>query len=170
LDDVTAIFARDQAQSDAEENRKMAFITWRRSWDPLRELQQEVDRIFDSLSPLHAWRATRQYPAVNLFELDDEYLLTADVPGVAKEDLELTITDQTLTLKGSRQAPADVPPESYRRQERRFGAWSRSIVLPERVNNRGVVAEFSAGVLRVHMPKAEEARARRIPVAADEQS
>lgn len=145
----------------------MAFITWKRSWDPFRELQQEVDRLFDSISPRHGWRATRQYPAVNLFELDDEYLLTADVPGVEKDDLDLTITDQTLTLKGTRQAPADVPPESYRRKERRFGNWSRSIVLPERVSNGAVTAEFSAGVLRVHLPKSEEARARRIPVAAE---
>lgn len=145
----------------------MALITWRRSWDPFRELQHEVDRLFDSISPRHAWRATRQYPAINLFELDNEYLLTADVPGVVKDDLELTLTDQTLTLKGSRATPADVPPESYRRTERRFGTWSRSIVLPERVNNGEVTAEFSAGVLKIHLPKVEEARPRRIAVATE---
>ena len=145
----------------------MAFITWKRSWDPFREFQHEVDRLFDSIGPRHAWRAIRQYPAINLFELEDEFLLTADLPGVGKDDLELTLTDQTLTLKTTRTARADVPPESYRRKERQFGTWSRSIVLPERVNSGEVSAEFSAGVLRIHLPKAAEARPRRIPVAAE---
>lgn len=141
----------------------MAFVTWNRSWDPFQELQHEVDRLFQSISPRHA----RQDPALNLYELDDEFLLTADLPGAAKEDLEITLTDQTLTLKGDRKVPTEVPPESYRRKERRFGPWSRSIVLPARVTNGEVTAEYTAGVLKVHLPKAEEARSRRIPVAAE---
>lgn len=144
----------------------MAFITWRRDWDAFQELEREVDRLFDSIRPQRAGRATRQYPAVNLFERDDEYILTADMPGVQREDLDVTLTGQVLNLKMTRRLSTEAAAESFRRRERPEGTWTRTLSLPERVDAGQVAAELSDGVLRVHLPKTEAARPRQIQIAA----
>ena len=137
-----------------------------RRWDPFRDIQREVGRLFETLEPIYHWRIARPFPAVNLYDAKDRYLLTAELPGLVPSELDVSITGETLTLRGERRRPDGVPDESYRRQERQFGRWSRCLTLPERVEAGGVSAQFANGVLTVTLPKAEEARPRQISVTA----
>jgi HSP20 family protein len=143
----------------------MSGIHWQRRWEPFRDLQREMGRLFESLEPF-ALRLVRQYPTINLYDVGDRYLLTAPLPGMASEDLDLSITGETLTLKGERKRPEGVSEESYRRQERPFARWSRAVTLPDRVDGGQVSASFAQGILTVTLPKAESARPRQINVSA----
>lgn len=143
----------------------MSGINWQRRWDPFRDLQREMGRLFETFEPF-ALRLVRPYPAINLYDAGDRYVLTAPLPGMNPEDLDLSITGETLTLKGDRRRPEGVADESYRRQERPFGRWSRTVTLPDRVDGGQVSATFAQGVLTVTLPKAEGARPRQIAVTA----
>lgn len=133
-----------------------------RGWDPFREFHREVGRIIGSLTP-RAGRL-RAYPPLNLYETDAAYLVTADVPGMDAGSLDLSLAGETLTLRGERQRPESIPEETYRRQERFTGRWSRSLTLPGRVDGDAVSAHYSDGILTITLPKAEESRARQIAV------
>ena len=110
-------------------------------------------------------RLGRQYPAVNLYEFEEEFLLTAEIPGTRTEDLDLTIAGGILTIKGKRSDPEEIPDDRFRRQERFLGSWQRSLSIPDRVREDELSAEFNDGVLKIHLPKAEELKPRQIPVA-----
>lgn len=144
----------------------MSGMSWQRRWDPFRDLQREMGRLFESLEPFQPWRLARQFPAINLYDSGDRYILTAQLPGSTPDDLELSITGETLTLRGERKRPEGVPDESYRRQERPFGRWSRTVTLPDRVDGALVTASFASGILTVTLPKAESAKPRHIAVSA----
>jgi HSP20 family protein len=145
----------------------MAVFRWGQSWNhALGDLEREVDRLLRGVNlSLQGVRFGRQYPALNLYELPDEFLLTAELPGTRSEDLELTVAGGILTLSGKRNDLADVPEHRFRRTERFHGAWQRSVTIPDRVRDDDMTAEFSHGVLKIHLPKAEPTRARQIPVA-----
>src|SRR5262249_37057421 len=107
----------------------MSRLGWQRRWDPIREIQREVGRWFGTPEQRQTWRLARQYPAINLYDAGDRYVLTIPVPGMAPEEIDLSITGETLTLRGERKRPEGVSDENYRRQERPFGRWSRSVTL-----------------------------------------
>src|SRR4051812_30356897 len=107
----------------------MSGANWQRRWDPFRDLQREMGRLFETLEPFQPWRIVRQFPAINLYDAGDRYVLTAQLPGMVPEDLDLSITGETLTIKGDRKRPEGVADESYRRQERLFGRWARTVAL-----------------------------------------
>lgn len=142
----------------------MSGSAWSWRWDPFHEIQREMGRLFESLEPLHTWRPARQFPAINSYDVGDRYVLTAPVPGMAPEDLELSITGETLTLSGERKRADGVSDESYRRQERPLGRWTRTVTLPDRVDVTHVSASYAQGVLTVTLPKAESAKPRQISV------
>jgi HSP20 family protein len=144
----------------------MSGLNWQRRWDPFRDLQREVGRLFETLEPLQPWRVMRPYPAVNLYDAGDRYVLTSELPGVGPEDLDLSITGETLTFRGERKRPEGVTEETYRRQERQFGRWTRTVTLPDRVETGQVSASFANGVLTITLPKAESSRPRQISVSA----
>ncbi|HUQ72167.1 MAG TPA: Hsp20/alpha crystallin family protein [Planctomycetaceae bacterium] len=144
----------------------MPVFRWGQPWVPFHELEREVDRLLAtvSLSLQQGVRFGRQFPAVNLFEVDQELLLTAELPGVRPEDLEVTVADGILTLKGRRTGPPDIPDDRFRRQERLRGAWQRSLQLPERVLEEQLSAEFLNGVLKIRLPRAPVSQPRQIKV------
>ncbi|WP_406700697.1 Hsp20/alpha crystallin family protein [Singulisphaera sp. Ch08] len=144
----------------------MSGLNWQRRWDPFRDLQREVGRLFESLEPLQSWRLARHEPSINLYDGGDKYCLTARLPGMNPEDLDLSITGETLTLRGERKRPEGVPDESYRRQERQFGRWTRTISLPDRVDSGQVTATIAQGLLTITLPKAESAKPRQIAIKA----
>jgi HSP20 family protein len=113
---------------------------------------------------LQGLRFGRQYPSVNIYELDSKYILTAELPGVAVSDIELTVANGVLTISGTRQEDAPVPESQFRRQERPRGRWQRSLPIPERVLEEQLTAELTNGILQIHLPKATEAETRQIPV------
>jgi HSP20 family protein len=144
----------------------MSGLYWQRRWDPFRELQREVGRLFDSLEPFRSARQAHNYPPLNLYDAGDRYLLSAQLPGMTPTDIDLTITGETLTIRGERKRAEGVKEDSYRRQERPMGRWARTITLPDRVDSAQVGASFSDGILMVNLPKAEDAKPRHITVTA----
>jgi HSP20 family protein len=104
-------------------------------------------------------------PPVDIFETDNhDMVLKAELPDMSREDIEVTVENNTLTLKGARKLPTDVKEEQYRRIERSYGAFSRSFALPTTVDAGKVSAEYKNGVLTVKLPFREEAKPRTINV------
>ncbi|MBC7262983.1 MAG: Hsp20/alpha crystallin family protein [Chloroflexi bacterium] len=142
-------------------------------WEPFSELmslREAMDRLFeesfvrpraDWLQPL--WGGTL---AVDMYETKDEVVVSTAVPGVKPEDIDITITGDTLTIRGETKMEEKVEKENYIRQERRYGAFSRSLTLPAGVVADKAQAHFENGVLTLRIPKAEEAKPKTIKVQA----
>lgn len=144
----------------------MPVFRWGQSWDPFQDLEREMDRLLQGVSlTLHGVRFSRRFPQVNLLELADCYLVTAEIPGVDLSELEVTTASGILTLRGVRKPPEEAREDAFRRQERFQGPWQRSIQLPERVDEERMKADYSAGVLRITLPKAPSAAPRQIHVS-----
>ncbi len=129
-------------------------------------MQREVGRLFESLEPLQSARRAYVYPPLNLYDAGERYILSAQLPGVATGEIDLTITGETLTMRGERKRPEGIKDDSYRRQERPMGRWSRTVTLPDRVDSTRVSASFANGILTVSLPKAESAKPRHITVTS----
>ena len=138
----------------------------RARWDPFHGLQREVGRFFEAFEPLHALRSGRPFPAINLFDAGDRFVLTAELPGMPAEQVDLSVTGESVMLRGERARPVGIAEESYRRQERPFGHWSRTVSLPGPVDCDRVDADLAEGILTVSLPKSEGARPRQIKVGA----
>jgi HSP20 family protein len=144
----------------------MSGLHWQRRWDPFHELQREVGRLFENLDPFHSTGRPTRFPPLNLYDAGEKYLLSVQLPGMVASDIDLSITGDTLTVRGERKRPDGVKDDSYRRQERPMGSWSRTITLPDRVETAQVGASFADGILTVSLPKAENAKPRHITVTA----
>ncbi len=147
----------------------MSGLQWQR-WDPFRELHREVGRLVVSLDPFRSVRRMQAYPPLNVHDAGDRYFLSMQLPGMTPADIELTITGETLTIRGERKRPEGIKDDSYRRQERPMGRWVRTITLSDRVESGQVAASFSDGILTVSLPKAESAKPRRIAVTGPGQA
>ena len=139
-------------------------------FDPFHEfatLQGRVDRFFGGV-PLRDEGVTAPgswVPLVDIYETDSHALvITAELPDVTREEIEVTVEHDTLTLRGTRKAPSDVKEEQFRRVERRYGPFTRSFTLPKTVDASKVSAEHKNGVLTVRLPFHEEAKPRTINV------
>jgi len=143
-------------------------------WEPLRELgslQNEMNRLFNSVfdTPANGGTTMRRWmPAMDLVETDDRFVLRADLPGLAEEDIKIELEDGTLTLSGERKAEHESKSEGYYRVERAFGSFSRSLTLPQGVDPEAVTASFDRGVLEVRIPKPEQRKPRRIEIGGSE--
>jgi HSP20 family protein len=129
-------------------------------------LRRELDELFDrfgAFAPLSA--ASNAFPALNLYETEDAYVLTAEVPGVAPEELEISLERSTVTLRGERKV-AHEEGASVHRSERPAGAFRRAIDLPVPIDGEKVEAVHRHGVLTLRLPKAPEHRPRQISVKA----
>ena len=143
----------------------MPVFRWGNAWDAFHDLESEVDRLLEGVSlSLQGTRSSRRFPLMNLLEQPDQFLLTAEIPGVDISDLEVTASGGRLTIKGVRRPPEEADDDAFRRQERFQGSWQRTLQLPDRVEEDRLRAEFSAGVLRVTLPKAASSAPRSIPV------
>lgn len=148
-------------------------------WDPTRELdllQGDMNRLFDSffqgrglgLANGNGGAGRRWIPPMDLVEADDEYVLRADLPGLAKDDLDIEVKDNVLTISGERRAEHEDRREGYHRVERAFGRFSRSLDLPEGIDADAVSADFENGVLEVRVPKPEERQPTKIAIGSGE--
>jgi HSP20 family protein len=143
-------------------------------WEPLRELsslQNEMNRLFNSaFEPQSATGGAlrRWMPAMDLVETDESFVLRADLPGMAQDDVKIELEDNVLTVSGERRAEHEVAKEGYHRVERAFGSFSRALTLPKGIDGERIVASFDRGVLEVRIPKPEVAKPRRISIAASE--
>lgn len=141
-------------------------------WTPSDLLRERFDSLFnhafnDFLSPLTGTEdvANRRWlPAVDIRESEDALILSAELPGLSKEDVHIAVENNVLTLSGERRFEDEQKDESYHRIERSYGAFSRSFTLPANVKTDKVEASFKDGVLSVTLPKTEEAKPRKIEI------
>jgi HSP20 family protein len=146
-------------------------------YDPFRELrglQNEMNRIFTGITPVGTDREDMLngawIPKVDIFENKDHLTLEAELPGMNREDFELSFENNVLTLKGERRFEKKAENDNYHRVERSYGSFTRSFTLPQTVTAEGAKAEFNNGILNVSLPKREETKARKIEVTgADSQ-
>ena len=143
-------------------------------WEPVAELgtiQNEMNRLFNTFfdQPSPAGRNSgagrRWIPAMDLVESGDHYVLRADLPGLADEDVNVQLEDNVLTISGERKAVHETDKEGYYRLERAFGGFSRSLTLPEGVDPDGVQAHFDRGVLEIRIPKPEQKKPRQVQIS-----
>ena len=142
-------------------------------WEPLREfstLQNEMNRLFNTVfdTPVGGGNGPagrRWMPPMDLVEDEDHYTLRADLPGMSQEDVKIELEDSTLTISGERKAEHESKGEGFYRVERAFGAFSRSLTLPQGVDPESVSASFDRGVLEVSIPKPEQRKPRRIEIS-----
>ena len=145
-------------------------------WEPFRDLvglQERMNRLFHD-SYRGASRETGEddwalggswAPAVDIFEHEGNIVLKAELPGVDSKDVDILVENNVLTLRGERKFDNEVKRESYHRVERSYGAFSRSFTLPTVVDTDKIKAEFNEGVLRVTLPKREEAKPKQISIS-----
>jgi HSP20 family protein len=142
-------------------------------WDPWRDmvsLRDAMDRLLaESFVPMRGEKGGAAAAlSVDVSEQGDNYVVTAPVPGVAPDDVEITVLGDTLRIRGERRESKEQQDEGQRwiMREQQFGAFERSIRLPTSVKPEAAKAEFRDGVLSITLPKTEEAKERRIPVNA----
>jgi len=134
----------------------------------LTRMQEEMNRFFDDFFGEHrpglaegAW-----LPAVDVSETDGEFVVRAELPGMSHEDIDINVQDNILTLKGEKKQEQKEEHENFHRLERCYGSFSRSFTLPAGVKTEDIKATFKDGILQVTMPKAEEAKAKKIAITA----
>jgi HSP20 family protein len=138
-------------------------------WDPFQEmmtLRNAVDRLFDaSMQPLDTTtRPLAWGMPLDVIENEEAYLVKANIPGIDPKDIEITFTNNVLTIKGEVKSEEEVNETRYHMRERRFGAFSRSISLGDRINSDKIAAAYENGVLTLSLPKAEEIKPKRIEI------
>jgi HSP20 family protein len=141
-------------------------------WNPATDLfRDRFDRLFDRaftdfLAPVsdEAQSTRRWMPAVDIKETADALTFSAELPGLTKEDVHITLENNVLTIAGERKFEKDVKEENYHRLERSYGTFARSFTVPGNVSPDRVDATFANGVLHVVLPKAEEAKPRKIEI------
>ena len=142
----------------------LARMTYRNPWRELDSLTNRLGEMFGDTPatvPAGTW-----VPAVNVEETANELLLTAELPGMSTDDIELELENNVLTLRGEKDDTRETGDEArrYHVWERRYGSFQRSFTLPRTVKAEEIDAEFVDGVLHVRLPKVPEAKSRRITV------
>jgi HSP20 family protein len=143
-------------------------------WEPFRDLmglQERMNRLFDE-----SYRANRGAdadewalggswaPAVDIYEQEGNIVMKAELPGVDPKDVDVRLENNTLTLRGERKLDKEVKQDDYHRVERSYGSFSRAFTLPTVVDQGNIKAEYRDGVLKLTLPKREEAKPRQIQI------
>jgi HSP20 family protein len=138
------------------------------SWSPFQEFENVFNRYNGLIGrnwPRDEDRAITDWrPIANISETDAEYLIKAELPEVKKEDVEITVHEGVITIKGERREETAVESEKQHRVESVYGSFARSFALPADVDESGISAESKDGVLRVHLPKTEVKKPKAIEI------
>jgi HSP20 family protein len=133
-------------------------------------MEREMEDLFGRFLPEGLWPRMREErawaPAVDMLDRKDEIVLRADLPGMEQKDVEVTVQDGMLTIRGDRKEEKEVKEEDYYYCERWAGAFSRAVSLPAGIDTEKVKATFRNGVLEIHIPKAERAKGKTIEIKA----
>ncbi len=132
---------------------------WGSMYNDLLRLQNEMERLFSDVRR----PSVAEFPALNVWTDQDGAIVTAEIPGVNRDDIEISVTGSSLTLSGKRQAEEGV---SYHRQERTVGKFARTLDLPFQVDAGKVEARLDRGILEIRLPRAEADKPRKIKVKA----
>jgi len=154
----------------------MSLVRWNPSRDllafpsDLLSMQRDINRIFDSFFRT-GWEGdtglapTAWSPATDVAEQADRYLVKVELPGVARDEVKITMQDNVLTIRGEKKHEEELQEKGYSRFERRYGTFERSFALPATVKADKVDASFKDGILTITLPKAEEAKPKLIDVS-----
>jgi HSP20 family protein len=140
-------------------------------WNPFREvstLQQDMNKLLEGFTSRLTPTETNAVwsPVVDIYEDEGNYVFKVELPGLTKEDIELSLENRTLTLRGERKMEKDVKEEDYHLIERSYGRFVRSFTLPTFVEQDKISADFKEGILEVVLPKAEEVKPKLIAIGA----
>jgi HSP20 family protein len=143
-------------------------------WEPFRDLvglQERMNRLFDeSFRGINRtggeedWVGGSWAPAVDIYEQNGNIVLKAELPGVDPKDVDVRVENNILTLSGERKLDNEVKRETYHRVERAYGSFTRSFTLPNVVDTEKIKAEYKDGLLRMTLPKKDEARPKQISI------
>jgi len=149
----------------------MSVFGWSDPWDEVRRMQRDMDRFFGTPVPQTAAIGARGQnalwrPTTDIREAPNSLVISAELPGVKKEDINITLQNGVLNISGERKEEKKEDTDKYHRQERFYGSFSRSITVPSNVTEDQIKAKFDNGVLEVEIPKIEkkEEEGRRITV------
>jgi HSP20 family protein len=135
----------------------------------LPELQREMNRLFEERHPSAGEQGSKVMaadwsPAVDVHEAEGEFQITADIPGVDPQDIEVSVENGVLTIRGERSEQSETDEGNYRRMERFQGTFFRRFTLPDTADAENIKAQGNNGVLQIRIPKQERAQARKIEV------
>jgi HSP20 family protein len=158
----------------AKEEETKAVTPWR-PFMGLTGWERDMDRVLDDFfgRKTRPWWPERWFrgeefemraPTVDVFEEKDDIVVKAELPGMEKDNIEVSLSDHTLTLKGEKKKEEEIKKENYYRAERSYGSFLRTLELPADIRPDKVKASFKNGVLEIRMPKTEEAKAKEIKV------
>jgi HSP20 family protein len=140
-------------------------------WDPFRDLvtlRERMNRLFEDMATTRGEErdivASSWTPSVDIYETENEVVLTAEVPGIEEKDIEIKVEDNTLTIKGERKFEKETHEENYHRIERSYGSFFRSFGLPNYVDQDRIEAQHENGVLKIRMPKRAELKPRQVKI------
>ena len=140
-------------------------------WDPFRDmvtLRERMNKLFEDMAASRGEEkelATSSWaPAVDIYETENEVVLTAEIPGIEEKDVEIKVEDNTLTLRGERKFEKETKEENYHRIERAYGSFFRSFSLPNYVDQDKIEAQHENGVLKIRMPKRSELKPRKVKI------
>ena len=146
----------------------MTYLTTRRPMRNLFSLHNEMGRIFgDLFAPSEGGtdaEETSWIPTVDISETENGYEIRAELPGVSEDDVNVSLTDNVLTVKGEKRPEAETEGKNYHRVERRYGNFQRNFTLPRHIETDAIKAEFKDGVLTLGIPKAEAAKPTEVPI------
>ncbi len=140
-------------------------------WDPFRDmitLREKMNRLFEDMFTTRTddkeASASAWAPSVDIYETENELVMTAEVPGLSEKDVEIKIEDNTLTLKGERKFEKQTKEENYHRIERSYGSFYRAFTLPSSIDADKIHAEHENGILKIMMPKRPELKPRTVKI------
>lgn len=131
---------------------------------PITALRREMDRLFESFAPrldFQGWAEGRFMPESDYAETDKEIIVSAELPGVDPKDVEISLQNNQLTIRGEKRSQRDEKKEHYQFAERSYGSFERAISVPEGIDAAKVDAKFDKGVLKVTLPKPAELQGKR---------
>lgn len=134
---------------------------WAEPLSALRRIQDEMNRAFGD----PRWSAAAEFPPMNIWRGEDGVIVTAEIPGVPLDQLDVVVHQNTLTIKGRREPEAKEPEVNFHRRERAYGSFARTVALPFNVDPEKVKANAEHGVLTVELPRPEADKPRRIQIA-----
>lgn len=135
-------------------------------WQEMERLQREMNRLFADAFSLAGSRTAPDYPAMNVWTNETGAVITAELPGLGPEDIDISVNGNTLTLSGNRQPDELQEGEKHHRRERGYGQFSRAIQLPFTVESDQVEATFNKGMLYISLPRTEAEKPKKIAIKA----
>lgn len=145
----------------------MSYLTVRpqhtiRPWSFTEDLETTMNRMFSAVEPDSGYT-----PAVDVQETKDAYIVEADIPGIKKEDIQIEVLENTVTIQGAREHEIEEKKDNYHRIERKYGSFKRSFKVPGGFQHDKVKATFTDGVLKLDLPKQDELKAKQIEVSGN---